>query len=216
MPRLRINKQLEQSISNNSVIITDVSNEATYVPLDTTNYFNVGADIEVKSHSFYNDEEGANKPVVHASPLNPPADPALNATLEEIFDDYFVYWRWNGATWDKLTEQDRYEHSQQSYYNNGLGATPHTGFIVPAYMNGWEIKVGCVQNDTNSFAIPVQAFSRNGVPFGPGFTQGAGGTTCVKFAPGVTVTAGDLITINALAFPAAPVNVHGTLTYQRP
>lgn len=216
MPRLTIKNQLEKSLVNNSVLITDASNEASYIPLDTTNYFIVGADIDLKNHAFYNDEEGSNKPVVHAAPLNAPANPAINSTLEEIFDDYFVFWKWNGATWAKLTEQDRYEHCQLSYYDNGLGATPHTGFIVPAYMNGWVCKIGCAQNDTNSFAIPVQVFRKNGAVFGPGFTQGAGGTTCVNFAGGVTVATGDLITINAAAFPAAPVNVYGTITLQRP
>lgn len=215
MPRIRIGKQLELSSTNNSVVLTDGSNEAGYVPLDL-NYFTVGADLEVKNMAFYNDEEGTDKPGVHAAPLNAPANPSANAVLHELFDDYFVYWRYNGAAWDKLTEQDRYEHCQLSYYNNGLGSTPQTGFIVPAYMNGWVLKVGCVQNDTNSFAIPVQVFSKNGVVFGPGFTQGAGGTTCVNFAGGTTVAAGDLITINVLAFPAAPVQVKATITLQKP
>lgn len=210
-------KDLETANAQYKVGLSNASGVQEYKLMDP-DYFLHGADIKNKLMSFCNDEEGANKPGVYASPNTPPANPAPGATLIDVFDDYFVYWRWNAGTttWDKITEQDRFEHCQLSYFNNGLGAAPQTGFIVPAYMNGWVLRVGCVQNDTNSFAIPVQVFKKNGVVFGPGFTQGAGGTTCVNFAGGTTVASGDLITINQAAFPAAPVQVQATITLQKP
>lgn len=215
MPRIRIGKQLELSSTNNSVVLTDGSNEAGYVPLDL-NYFTVGADLEVKKMAFYNDEEGTDKPGVHNSPLNPPSDPALNATLEELFDDYRVYWRWNGATWSKLTEEFRYEFIQLNYSAQGTAAINGTA-VVHSFMNGWKLVRICVYNNSgNNIAGGLPIVLLNNVAWGPNQGVGANASNCVNDPTFSAVTAGDFLKIDPTRIPAAPVDFAMTLTFKRP
>ena len=215
MPRIRIGKQLELSSTNNSVILTDGSNEAGYVPLDL-NYFTVGADVEVKNMSFYNDEESTDKPAVHLSPLNPPSDPALNATLEELFDDYRVYWRWNGATWSKLSEEFRYEFIQLNYSAQGTAAINGTA-VVHFFMNGWKLVRICVYNNSGTpIAATGPLVLLNNAPWGPNQGCGPNLSNCVGDPTFSAVTAGDFLKIDPTRMPAAPVDFAMTLSFKRP
>lgn len=215
MPRIRIGKQLELSSTNNSVVLTDGSNEAGYVPLDL-NYFTVGADLEVKNMAFYNDEEGTNKPGVHNSPLNPPADPSANAVLHEMFDDYHVYWRWNGATWDKLTEEFRYEFIQLNYSAQGTAAINGTA-VVPTAMNGYKLVTICVYNNSGTNIAPtLPIVLLNNVPWGPNQGVAANASNCVNDPTFSAVATGDFLKIDPTRMLAAPVDFAMTLAFQRP
>lgn len=179
-------------------------------------YFLHGADIKNKSMSFYNDEEGTDKPGVHNSPLNPPSDPALNATLEELFDDYRVYWRWNGATWSKLTEEFRYEFIQLNYSAQGTAAINGTA-VVHSFMNGWKLVRICVYNNggTNiAGGLPIVLL--NNVAWGPNQGVGANASNCVNDPTFSAVTAGDFLKIDPTRMPAAPVDFAMTLAFKRP
>ena len=96
MPRTRISKQLELSTSNNSVIITDGSNEATYKVLNT-GYFNIGGDIKVFGMSFADVVAGV-APVITATP---PAAPTASddATLIRQYDDLVRVWYRTAGVW---------------------------------------------------------------------------------------------------------------------
>lgn len=214
MPRIRIGKQLELSSTNNSVVLTDGSNEAGYVPLDL-NYFTVGADLEVKNMAFYNDEEGTNKPGVHNSPLNPPADPSANAVLHELFDDYFVYWRYNGATWDKLTEESRLIFYQASI-SLIAGSMAVTNFVIPTAHVGYRCIEVCAFNNSGTPVVSTPVLFKNGVPFGPTLTIPAFSGVCANFAAGAFVSLLDVISIDPAIAVAIPSIFTVTVTLQRP
>ena len=215
MPRIRIGKQLELSSTNNSVVLTDGSNEAGYVPLDL-NYFTVGADLEVKNMAFYNDEEGTNKPGVHNSPLNPPADPSANAVLHEMFDDYHVYWRWNGATWSKLTEESRLIFYQAAT-SIIAGSAAFTNFVIPTAHVGYRCIEVCAFNNSGTPVVSTPVLLKNGVlPFGPTLTIPAFSGVCANFAAGVFVSLLDVISVDPAIAVAIPSIFTVTVTLQRP
>lgn len=215
MPRIRIGKQLELSSANSSVILTDGSNEAGYVPLDL-NYFTVGTDLEVKNMAFYNDEEGTDKPGVHAAPLNLPANPSLNAVLHELFDDYHVYWRWNGATWDKLSEEFRYEFININYSAQGTAAINGTA-VIPTAMNGYRLVRICVFNNSGTnIAGGLPIVLKNNVAWGPNQGVAAASANCVGDPTFSVVATGDFLKIDPTRMPAAPVDFAMTLTFKRP
>lgn len=216
MPRIRIGKQLELSSANSSVILTDGSNEAGYVPLDL-NYFTVGTDLEVKKMAFYNDEEGTDKPVVHSAPLNAPTDPSVDAVLHELFDDYHVYWRWNGATWDKLSEEFRYEFIYVNYSDRGIAAINGTA-VIPAAMNNYRLVNICVFNDSSTnIAGGLPIVLKNNVPWGPNQGVAANASNCVPDPTFSAVATGDFLKIDpARMFAAIPVDFAMVLTFKRP
>ena len=215
MPRIRIGKQLELSSTNNSVVLTDGSNEAGYVPLDL-NYFTVGADLEVKNMAFYNDEEGTNKPGLHSAPLNAPADPSANAVLHELFDDYHVYWRWNGATWSKLSEEFRYEFVYVNYSAQGAAAINGTA-VIPTAMNGYKLVNICVYNNSGTNIAPtLPIVLLNNVPWGPNQGVAANASNCVADPTFSAVATGDFLKIDPTRMLAAPVDFAMVLTFKRP
>src|SRR5690606_12000333 len=110
-------------------------------------YFLHGADIRVKLSSFYNDQEGTNTPIPHTVPVNPPVNPILGATLMEAFDDNFVYWSWNGATWTKLVTESRYEFIYLNYSAQGT-ATANGSGIQPPALGGWKVMRICCFNNS--------------------------------------------------------------------
>lgn len=180
-------------------------------------YFLHGADIKNKSMSFYNDEEGTDKPGVHNSPLNPPSDPALNATLEELFDDYRVYWRWNGATWDKLSEEFRYEFIYVNYSDLGIAAINGTA-VIPAAMNNYRLVNICVYNNSGTnIAGGLPIVLLNNVPWGPNLGVAANASNCVPDPTFSAVATGDFLKIDpARMFAAIPVEFAMVLTFKRP
>ena len=215
MPRIRIGKQLELSSANNSVVLIYCSNEAGYVPLDL-NYFTVGADLEVKKMAFYNDEEGTDKPVVHSAPLNAPTDPSVDAVLHELFDDYHVYWRWNGATWSKLSEEFRYEFIYINYSAQGTAAINGTA-VIPTAMNGYRLVNICVFNNSGTnIAGGLPIVLLNNAPWGPNQGVAAASANCVNDPTFSVVATGDFLKIDPTRIPAAPVDFAMTLTFKRP
>lgn len=215
MPRIRIGKQLELSSANSSVILTDGSNEAGYVPLDL-NYFTVGTDLEVKKMAFYNDEEGTFKPGVHSAPLNAPANPAANAVLHELFDDYHVYWKWNGVTWSKLTEEHRYEFVYINYSAQGTAAINGTA-VIPTELNNYRLLRICVFNDSSTnIAGGLPIVLKNNVPWGPNQGVAAASANCVSDPTFSVVNTGDFLKIDPTRMLAAPADFAMTLTFLRP
>lgn len=213
MPRGHLKEQLEQSLVQDSFVISDVSNTAGYRPANTTDYFFIGATVSLKNHSFSNDEETTNY-AFGATPVNLPANPALNATLTEIFDDYFVYWRWNGATWDKLTEENRYVYVQLSYYAVGVIAS-QTNYVVPPTLNGFKVKSVSVFLRSAGNIAGLQVITKNAALAGPLVTVGA--NAGASFNDGVTTFAfHDEIAVAVANVPAAPCLFSITLTLQKP
>lgn len=179
-------------------------------------YFLHGADIQVKNMAFYNDEEGTDKPGVHAAPLNAPADPSVDAVLHELFDDYHVYWRWNGATWSKLSEEFRYEFVYVNYSAQGTAAINGTA-VIPTAMNGYKLVRICVFNNSGTNVaggFPIVLL--NNVAWGPNQGVGAGLANCVADPTFSAVTTGDFLKIDPTRMPAAPVDFAMVLTFKRP
>lgn len=133
MPRTRISKQLELSTSNNSVIITDVSNEAGYKVLNT-GYFNIGGDIKVYGMSFA-DVVAGNAPAITATP---PAAPTASddATLIRSYDDLVRVWYRTAGVWahafDIKDAHTRFVNNTAAIYSYALppvapSSDPFTG-----------------------------------------------------------------------------------------
>ena len=179
-------------------------------------YFLHGADIQVKNMAFYNDEEGTDKPGVHAAPLNAPANPSANAVLHELFDDYHVYWRWNGATWSKLTEEFRYEFVYVNYSAQGTAAINGTA-VIPTAMNGYKLVNICVYNNSgNNIAGGLPIVLKNNVAWGPNQGVAANAANCVNDPTFSAVATGDFLKIDPTRIPAAPVDFAMVLTFKRP
>lgn len=178
-------------------------------------YFLHGADIKNKSMSFYNDEEGTDKPGVHNSPLNPPADPSANAVLHEMFDDYHVYWRWNGATWSKLTEESRLIFYQASI-SLIAGSVAVTNFVIPTAHVGYRCIEVCAFNNSGTPVVSTPVLFKNGVPFGPTLTIPAFSGVCANFAAGAFVSLLDVISVDPAIAVAIPSIFTVTVTLQRP
>lgn len=202
--------ELQAAIGEHYVGKTNASGIQEYKRMDP-DFFLHAADIKVKRQAFINDEEAANKPGVHASPLNPPSDPALNATLQEVFDDYFVYWTWNGATWVKVTEDHRLVNLKVTYTN-----FIETMDIMPRHMNGWRLKELTAYNGSaiGNFAA-IQVITINGVVAGPNVTLAPGGKN--SFVDGATLIAQHShIGVNVAAIPTPADNYVFMLVMQKP
>lgn len=179
-------------------------------------YFLHGADIKVKKMSFYNDEEGTNKPGLHSAPLNAPADPSADAVLHELFDDYHVYWRWNGATWSKLSEEFRYEFIYVNYSAQGTAAINGTA-VVPTHMHGWKLVRICVYNNSGTnIAGGLPIVLKNNVAWGPNQGVAANAANCVNDPTFSVIAATDFLKIDPTRMFAAPVDFAMVLTFQRP
>ena len=184
--------------------------------LMNADYFLHGADIKVKNMAFYNDEEGTDKPGVHNSPLNPPANPSAAAVLHELFDDYHVYWRWNGATWDKLSEEFRYEFIYVNYSAQGTAAINGTA-VIPAAMNNYRLVNICVFNNSGTnIAGGLPIVLLNNAPWGPNQGVAAASANCVNDPTFSVVATGDFLKIDPTRMPAAPVDFAMVLTFKRP
>lgn len=179
-----------------------------------TDYFLHGADIKNKIMAFSNNEETTNY-AFGATPVNLPANPALNATLTEIFDDYFVYWRYNGATWDKLTEESRLIFYQASI-SLIAGSMAVTNFVIPTAHVGYRCIEVCAFNNSGTPVVSTPVLFKNGVPFGPTLTIPAFSGVCANFAAGVFVSLLDVISVDPAIAVAIPSIFTVTVTLQRP
>lgn len=204
---------LEKADAQYKVPLSNALGKQEYKLLDPNSFLH-GADIKVKKNSFINDEEGSNKPGVHAAPTNLPSNPGENATLVEVFDDYFVHWRWNGATWTLLTTENRYVTYQLSYSAQGT-AVSYSSAVIHTIHDGWKCVRVCAHN---SSAGPIAAASiilKNLVAFGPSVAAAANAGNCADFVA-TTVAAGDYLQVNSAVMPAAPVVFTVTITLQKP
>lgn len=206
-------KNLEKASAQYNVPISNASGIQEYKLLNPTSFLH-GADIKVKKNAFINDEEGTDKPNPHTAPLNLPANPGEDATLTEVFDDYFVYWRWNGATWTLITTEDRYVTYQLSYSAQGT-AVSIGGAVIHTIHNGWKAIRLCAYNSSASPFASAGILLKNGIAFGPSAAVPANSNACANFVAS-TVATGDYLQVNPAVMPAAPSSFVVTITLQKP
>lgn len=204
---------LEKADAQYKVPLSNALGKQEYKLLNPTSFLH-GADIKVKKNAFINDEEGTNKPGSHTVPANLPANPGEDATLTEIFDDYFVYWRWNGATWTLLTLENRYVTYQLSYSAQGT-AVSIGGAVIHTIHNGYKAVRICAYNSSLSPIGASPLLLKNGVAFGPNVPTPASSGACADFVAS-TVATGDYLQLDTSIMPAAPSSCVVTITLQKP
>lgn len=220
MPRNNIKTQLELSVANNSVIITNATNEPEYKVLDPIDFL-VGADIEIKGMS-YADVINGNAPAITATPPSDPANPGRNTVLRRKYRDLFRTWRYDGVAWshvyDEIIRNTGHIELTAVEAQNAVPGGPNFPygemFVVPSYMNGANIIEGLAVSASGAGSVALSIFI-NGIAAAC-LTFACTSTFSQVFCPGIPLVTGDVITISLSGLIGALNGATVTLVYTLP
>lgn len=220
MPRNNIKTQLELSVANNSVIITNATNEPEYKVLDPIDFL-VGADIEIKGMS-YADVINGNAPAITATPPSDPANPGRNTVLRRKYRDLFRTWRYDGVAWshvyDEIIRNTGHIKLTAVEAQNAVPGGPNFPygemFVVPSYMNGANIIEGLAVSASGAGGVALSIFI-NGIAAAC-LTFDCTSAFSQVFCPGIPLVTGDVITMSLSGLTGALNGATVTLVYTLP